>query len=543
MSIKTIKNANGQVMARYVVDENDKKNGLYEEYNENGKCVRSGIYKNDKPFSGEFSGTHSNGKKWVGSYENGLKTGPWEEEEDGEIWHGKYIDGLKEGTWEMHSNEYCPNADYTNFIRTYQHGILEGPYCEPFRQRMKHEPDGILYLEDADINKCEFEEGTYHNGKREGSFLRENVLIDIHFYENSNPTEEWGYIEGEYQDGRVIHSALYNRYKYAGQDFIKDPRYNDKGHVEVAKARVAYDGDGNSTTWYYNNKTGSNGHLKNGIKEGLWYDVIAFRHYSCEKPAKLRMLGNYVNGKKMGKWEVPFDQFYITYQNGQPNGPFRMRTYIGDVCIGQMKDGDYDGVCKILNQEENSKMTELYENGKLLESTKYHDDQKVVHSKLCPEIGNNYLYEKFEKGKLAETYFLYGPTPDYSRVPDTKHVYYNTDGSVRQVCYTTQYGQEISEQEWLAKQQWLAKQRRKHRDKFKAQLAERAFEKRADEEARDQTAQEIKKIRSNIGTATTKMARSLLQHSAKKVAEEFHTQKANVPRRTALKFKTGKEDR
>ena len=535
MSIKTIKNANGQVMARYVVDENDKKNGLYEEYNENGKCVRSGIYKNDKPFSGEFSGTHSNGKKWVGSYENGLKTGPWEEEEDGEIWRGKYIDNLKEGIWKMHSND--------KVMRTYQRGILEGPYCEPYHQRMKHEPDGILYPENNNEGNREFEKGTYHNGKREGSFLRANILIDIRCYEDERPTEEWGYIEGVYKNGRVIHSALYSTLKYAylGMRRPDEARFNDKGHVEVAKTSVTYDGDGNSTTRYYNNKTGANGCLKNGIKEGLWNDVIKFRHDALHICAEPLMRGNYINGKKVGKWEVPFSRFYVTYQNNKPNGPFRMQDKRDYWYVGQMKDGNYDGVCKVFLDEART-ATELYENGKLLERTEYQDDQKVAHSKLCPEIGDDYLYEKFEKGKLAETYFLYGPTPDSSRVPDTKHVYYNTDGSVRQVCYTAQYGKEISEQEWLAKHGTIHKIK-KNRNKFKAQLAERAFEKRADKEDRDQTAQEIKKIRSNIGTATTKMARSLLQHSAKKVAEEFHTQKANVPRRTALKFKTGKEDR
>jgi len=215
--------AAGNIIGKGVMDEEGKREGIWEEYYVNGNLKARGTYRNDLKV-GNWVYYHENGQlEQQGVYaENGKPLGKWVwYYENGNLWREEFfINGLQDGL----VTEFDP----------YGNVISEGEYFEGLE-----EGKWIYNLENHRI------EGTYTAGQRNGMWRHfyangqlsfEGQFINdvpngnhIFYWENGNKKDEENYVmgrkEGDWirynEDGTLLLVITYNNNREISYDGVK----------------------------------------------------------------------------------------------------------------------------------------------------------------------------------------------------------------------------------------------------------------------------------------------------------------------------------
>ena len=187
----------GKLIGEGLVDQDDKKQGIWKYYYESGELQAEGRYTNDKK-SDEWIFYYKNGKiEQKGKYSKNFTVGLWkwyyeneklwreesfeggkeegkliEYAEDGTvISNGEYIEGEKEGFWFYHVGDHTEEGNYRvgqregNWTYHYSNGKLffEGNFVHG-------NPDGRhkYYYDNGNLK----EQGVYSNGSKEGIWIK-----------------------------------------------------------------------------------------------------------------------------------------------------------------------------------------------------------------------------------------------------------------------------------------------------------------------------------------------------------------------------------
>jgi antitoxin component YwqK of YwqJK toxin-antitoxin module len=267
----------------------DKKEGKWTYWHENGQKKRQGVYKNDVK-SGPWPEWHDNGKQAVEStYLDGELHGVWKRWtwRGGLIEEGKYDRGKPVGTWtfkteggkELAKNELGEAGTGTwKRFGGFAKLMEDGSYLNGLR-----DGDWEVYLPTGKIK----EKGKYKEGKKTGKWT---VFRGI--------GEQ--YEEGVYKDGKRVG-------KWVGWGTM----LGKGGKKKKTKTLLQFYKDGRlegKVTRWRNGDLSSFAHYKNGRKHGK-STVYSFGKRMWEE--------NYVNGVKEGKY-IAFDRNGKTiWQKGQ----------------------------------------------------------------------------------------------------------------------------------------------------------------------------------------------------------------------------------
>ncbi len=294
---------------------NNKKNGIYKEYDKNGNLIKLEKYNNDilivdavetKKLETKID-YHKNGKiKVIATYYNGVPEGIRREYNEAGVNIKSYMfqsghimgkgvlddNGLKQGLWEEYYDARIIDTNNNSIVRA---------------------------------------KGKYKNSKPIGEweyFFPNGKLEQIGFF------DEFGRQEGQwfwyYPDGEIILEVNYSSGKKEGQ-YIE---YDEKGNIIVKGSYIEDNEDG---FWFrVNGEYKEEGKYLEGRREGYWKGYYSKNQlcyecrYSDDNPdgkykrywenGRVKEEGNYILGKKNGLWRK-YDEngnqyLVITYKNG-----------------------------------------------------------------------------------------------------------------------------------------------------------------------------------------------------------------------------------
>ncbi len=256
---------NGQItlLLRYkdgaiVEDDNiqDESVEIKDEYDDNNRIIYSGAYKRDKPIgihrkydiNGDVINSYiynDNGVKISEGIvdEEGMKKGPWKDFYDtGEIKStGNYKNGVKEGKW-----TYFFKDGKIEQTGEYKNGKLNGEWT--------------WYFNDGTVER----EEEYYNGKEEGQFVEYNEAGEILTkgeYFDGEKEGEWFYKVGDHiEKGSYVVGLRDGKWKY----FYENEELKYEGNY------IQGNPDGKHKYFYDNNMLKEEQFYVMGIKERNW---------------------------------------------------------------------------------------------------------------------------------------------------------------------------------------------------------------------------------------------------------------------------------
>ncbi len=375
------------------------------------------IYKNDKPWIGEWIIWYPNGlKKESGIYENGEKQSPWTTWfENGQkksvihykesIKHGLYTEWNKDGRLTK-DIEYDMGNPISEYIVEYK----GESYTEINRRNGELSGSYIKWYTNG--KKCE--EGVYKYGRKGGVWTS--------WHENGEKS-----LHGKYSDGEPdgIHTKfdlegrLTQTVEYVEGTIIAEYHINrnEKGFTEFHKKNGVL--EGRWTQWYANGNLAEEGIYNNGKKSGTWKGWFSSskQNYSC----------NYKEGKRYGtykEWNSSGKKIKeIDYSNGS-----RIREYL------LVKDGNgFMEINKVYGKLDGSWMR-WYKEGKKEEEGKYRDGIKVgTWSRFSynGSIIEEWNYDNRGRNLYEITYYDNGTVKQYRDYFSKTIQEYNVDGSLK----------------------------------------------------------------------------------------------------------------
>ena len=378
-----------------------KKEGIWEEYFDNGKLYYKGSFNNGKK-DGYWEYYRDNGQLWSkGSYNNDERDGIWEKyrkngqlesklsfnngERDGYLeWYysngkleykGSYKNGLRDGLWEWyHDNGQLYSSS------SYKNGELIKKLDESEKKKLfiprklsgedsrwaqwnKEQPivDGER-INQYDIN----------TGKKEG--------IWEEYHDEHNGEEEYsskgsynngvveGYWEYYYSNGQLMSSGSYNN---GLRDGIWE-KYLSNGQLIYKGSYKNGDRDGIWEEYYSNGQLYSKLSFKNGVADGIWEKY--------RSNGQLIYKGSYKNGKRDGIWEWYHDNGQLmssgSYKNDKRDGYWEDYWWNGQLnSSGLYKSGE---LIENINEAETPK--------KKLFTPKRIDERKKEWNEMQPTI-------------------------------------------------------------------------------------------------------------------------------------------------------------
>lgn len=431
--------------------------GEYEEYNQEGKLVKKGIYKNNKCDGYWIENLQTGEKKSETTYRDGIKEGIFRQYKDGYLYvSGENSNGKVDGQIDI----YYPTGA-TRGINVFQEGILT--YAE-------------FYYEDGSL----MEKQNYLDGKKEG-------LIEV-YYPNgvikSQIDYRNGMIDGQYREytkeGKIAISKGYKEDKLDGEEV----KYDINGLV-IRRCQYK-DGkvDGLQENYFYTNKNKEDyakvDNLNNPILKDRYYYKNGKKHgdYSIyTEEGNLSEWGSYYEDERDGTW-VQRDykgnaRFKVGFHRGKEHGEYidykdGIMTFRGNYEYGS-KDGEHvyyypQGTIKekevygnntLKSREsyyESGNLKErvkfvggsiegikegYYEDGSLREKSNYSRGKKDGLSEIYNEKGYLVLKGLYQRGKRfeVEEYSSFGTLKKTIRtqgdIEEEKR--YNSDGGLKSV--------------------------------------------------------------------------------------------------------------
>ena len=390
-----------------------KRDGLTIYFSNTGKESAKIIYKNDKPWDGEWGTWYFDGSlKESGIYENGVKEGSWK----GWFKNGQkkyvlqYQDDLKHGLYTEWGEfgrltkdiEYDNGIPLSEYLVTYDG---EG-YTEINRRNGELSGSWIKWYSNG--KKCE--EGVYKYGKKGGLWTG--------WFKNENKKYQTKYIDGEIDGlytefdnkGRLIKNINYDNGKILSEyHMLRD----NSGSIEFHKKDGVL--DGKWTRWYINGNIAEKGNYKNG--NGLWegWYVSNAKQFNCE----------YENGDKVGtfqEWDVRGELIKkIDYNRGK-----RIREYL------VVRDGNGHMELNKINGVLDGSWVKWYSKGKKEEVGEYKDGVKVgtwSRYNLSGLILEEWNYDNQGRNLYEITYYKNGTVKEYRDYFSRTVQGYNMDGS------------------------------------------------------------------------------------------------------------------
>ncbi|CAD8156417.1 unnamed protein product [Paramecium pentaurelia] len=223
-----------------------------------------------------------------GSYDQngyGIKVGQWIDLDDGfdqskqVTYNGEYKNGKKVGRWNI-------NWNYIKFNM-----FSGGGFYDEGGDEIK-QGQWIEMIDDFKFDLQVTSDGEYKNGQKIGLWKiskRENNILKLHGCINYDLNGQEIFRSGEYQT--FIHMGEFNNGKKVGPWkiwFKENEKYNQIGGG-------SYDQEGQE------------------IKIGKW--IVLGDHF--EKSKQVTFVGEYQNGKKVGRWDIWFKQYGEDKENNQ----------------------------------------------------------------------------------------------------------------------------------------------------------------------------------------------------------------------------------
>jgi len=320
-----------------------KKEGIWEEYFDNGKLYYKGSFNNGKK-DGYWEYYRDNGQLWSkGSYNNDERDGIWEKyRKNGQLWYkGSYKNGKKEGYWEWyHDNgQLMSSGSYKNDKRD---GLWEWYHDNGQLYSSSSYKNGELIkkLDESEKKKLFIPRKLSGEDSRWAQWNKEQPIVDgerINQY-NINTGKKEGYWE-EYHD------------EHNGEE-----EYSSKGSYNngVVEGYWGY--------YYSNGQLMSSGSYNNGLRDGIWEKYLS--------NGQLIYKGSYNNGDRDGIWEEYYSngQLYskLSFKNGVADGIWEKYRSNGQLIYkGSYKNGERDGYWEW-----------YHDNGQLMSKGSYKNDKR-----------------------------------------------------------------------------------------------------------------------------------------------------------------------
>lgn len=320
--------ADGNLEAEYFLKDG-KINGDLKFFNPDGTIHRTTFFKNgnEEGLSTEYIYLDSS-KVLIGKYKgpvvNGKKNGKWmanliKDEKETNISFSHYVDGVEEGDFQSVSNDSVIYGKRKN-------GLLEGKYLI-FRDLKKFLVGGYIETDSTKLKKTTI--GYYTNNKRTGYWKNYDLtetLISEGNYADSLKTGKWKFYNPSIVDkddvvqeysGKLIREETYEndmlngpsiRYSYFDDVVVpcqddKDKICTESKFISVLEKCNYIDGVLNGDYELRNDKNEIlyKGIYIDGKENGKWLErnespIIKWKGETNE-------IGNFVFGKKQGKWE------------------------------------------------------------------------------------------------------------------------------------------------------------------------------------------------------------------------------------------------
>lgn len=265
-----------------------------------------------------------NDSKWIGSLQNGLRNGFWQEYSfvecigDNQLTsEGYFLNGKKHGEWKFYVTSHSCEMEmhsHGNFVNGKKEGkwIYKGGYsyhAGNYRDGVKH---GVWILYDREVsNSIVYIKGNYNNGIPEGRWELYNTKNGELL---TSAKIKKGQMTGKWKTPTCIGELKIN------PDTII---YNLDLHGQIYKLKQdcedMYDTSNKVGKWEYfhnENSIAGTGKYKNGKKEGIWT-----KYYPN---GRIQYVSKYRNGRKEGIWKGYYDNGNIkgiaTYTEGKLNG-------------------------------------------------------------------------------------------------------------------------------------------------------------------------------------------------------------------------------
>ncbi|CAD8077077.1 unnamed protein product [Paramecium sonneborni] len=335
-------------------DENGMKNGEWIEIIDEWNAVREinfkGVYKNGKKIGIWHTLRHKETKFGGGQYnENGLKSGKWIElHDEWKNWErevtyvGEYQQGIKKGRWDIllngnqnigggqYDEDGLQNDKWVELCDGWEGNggnIMQFTYCGRYFRGKKIEKWDTLDKENKIMGGGEYDE----NGMKNGKWIQQHRQWRKNFREIT--------FQGEYNNGQKIGywNSIYNCDKIVGGGL-----YNQKGN-----------------------------------KDGKW---IELDHFWDKEDSAITFKGEYLNGRKYGKWDIISDENYIigggSYdQNGMQNGPWIEIEEVRNDSQEISLRGEYNKGKKYGKWETNLM---IYGNREIIETREYDENGLII---------------------------------------------------------------------------------------------------------------------------------------------------------------------
>lgn len=235
------------------------------------------------------------------TFQNGLKTGPFEERTANGVLSvaGGFVNGKKDGVWEF----YSYNAVLEKRVG-YTTDSLDGVYLV-----MLSEKDTLTF-------------GNYNNGKKTGRWIwhNDNATLDMEgYFVEGKQDSIWHYY---FPNGQLSYVAKFQKDLRTGDWTYYYPNgalYRKGSYVNDLK-------NGEWQTWYEDSTLLMSGRYENGLEEGEWknyWENGRLKNKSSFRSGKLNgawisytpdgvlsLKGNYKDGLKEGEW-------LLFYSNGR----------------------------------------------------------------------------------------------------------------------------------------------------------------------------------------------------------------------------------
>ena len=453
------------VKLEFAYDEKGQLDGLYKEYDVDGKLHYEFVYRN-----GEFIEYRYFNKNGDVVYENKKKKGEFYYKGYSPLGdlltEGLYdVKGGKKGEWKYYEEGTLTSkvnyendqvqGDYYDYYRsgkeqsiaTYRNDSLIGYYQEfhkngnlsrqGWNKKGRAQGEWISYYPNGQIK----DDNYYHRGQSHGlqkSYSPEGKLYQEMLFDNGELLSETYYNT----DGSVLQEIPYDRKKEKHTLIIKHPngKVNSSAEYlyEVKQGDyVAYDPDGTKVV---------EGKFLNGKPHGVW----TWYHDNTQ----ISTQGNYFYGEYTGDWKYyhkngKLEREY-TYENGQRQGEYKYYSEEGVVSqIAVYKNDNLHGARKFYSPEGKLKLVRYYHNNMII-GYSYND----ANGKLKPMIplddfsgtieafydnGNPSATMEFKNGYFVNEYVSYYYSGEKEKVTQHKDgdyhgtmISYYKDGSVKE---------------------------------------------------------------------------------------------------------------
>ncbi|CAD8155987.1 unnamed protein product [Paramecium octaurelia] len=285
---------------------NGKKSGRWEIQYDNS-IKGGGTYDEKNEKNGEWDELHSNFQSnkaiQTGNYQNGTKVGKWELKLNGQIIGGGQFDenGLKHSKWmDLHQTSSEYNQIFN--VEQYQYGQQMGIYQRIHKRNV---------IENGQLNQ---------NGLKHGKWMEQhefyNEYQQIIFngdYNNGSKTGKWEAVFKKQNIGGGVYD----------DNGLKDGFWIDlcQNFTDVRQVTFAgmYNHGKRIGKWdfiFKDNIIGGGQYLEFDTKQGYWIELDSF----FQDDRQYLGLGNYEDGKKIGKWIKMKDQATLAQREYDLNG-------------------------------------------------------------------------------------------------------------------------------------------------------------------------------------------------------------------------------